>query len=76
MNPSIPSIDGKHNTMSEKDLKAGSDIATANDQQDLGSDDGKSSTQGDDALRLVGTHAHQFDEKYYRRLKRKIVRAC
>lgn len=29
---------------------------------------------GDDALRLVGTHAHQFDEAYYKRLRLKIVR--
>ncbi|KAF2486222.1 MFS general substrate transporter [Neohortaea acidophila] len=27
---------------------------------------------GDDALRLVGTHAHQFDEAYYKRLRLKI----
>jgi MFS transporter, ACS family, allantoate permease len=31
------------------------------------------SSDGDDALKLVGTHAHQFDEKYYLRLRRKIV---
>ncbi|EJT97462.1 MFS general substrate transporter [Dacryopinax primogenitus] len=27
---------------------------------------------GDDALKLVGTHVHQFDDKYYARLRRKI----
>lgn len=31
------------------------------------------SSDGDDALKLVGTHAHHFDEKYYARLRRKIV---
>ncbi len=31
-------------------------------------------SDGDDALRLVGTHAHQFDEQYYKKLARKIVR--
>ncbi|CAN8104709.1 unnamed protein product [Discula destructiva] len=31
-----------------------------------------SSQDGDDALRLAGTHAHQFDEKYFQRLRRKI----
>jgi len=31
------------------------------------------SSDGDDALKLAGTHAHQFDEQYYRRLRRKIV---
>ena len=31
------------------------------------------SSDGDDALKLVGTHAHEFDEKYYLRLRRKIV---
>lgn len=32
-----------------------------------------SSQDGDDALKLAGAHAHQFDEKYYLRLRRKIV---
>lgn len=32
-----------------------------------------SSQDGDDALKLAGAHAHQFDEKYYSRLRRKIV---
>lgn len=32
-----------------------------------------SSSDGDDALKLAGTHAHHFDEKYYTRLRRKIV---
>jgi hypothetical protein len=36
-------------------------------EEDVGSVD------GDDALKLAGTHAHQFDEKYYRRLRWKIV---
>jgi hypothetical protein len=31
------------------------------------------SSDGDDALKLVGTHAHHFDEKHYARLRRKIV---
>ncbi|KAK5127272.1 hypothetical protein LTR08_004461 [Meristemomyces frigidus] len=30
------------------------------------------SSDGDDALKLAGTHAHHFDEKYYTRLRRKI----
>lgn len=36
-------------------------------------DDDTSSSDGDDALKLAGSHAHQFDEKYYSRLTRKIV---
>lgn len=36
-------------------------------------DEDVASSDGDDALRLAGTHAHQFDEKYYLRLRRKIV---
>lgn len=32
-----------------------------------------SSSDGDDALKLAGTHAHHFDEKYMLRLRRKIV---
>jgi hypothetical protein len=31
-------------------------------------------SDGDDALKVAGTDAHHFDEKYYARLKRKIVR--
>jgi ACS family allantoate permease-like MFS transporter len=32
-----------------------------------------SSSDGDDALKLAGTHARHFDEKYNARLRRKIV---
>lgn len=32
-----------------------------------------SSSDGDDALKLAGTHAHHFDEQYNARLRRKIV---
>ena len=32
-----------------------------------------SSTEGDDALKLAGTHRHNFDEKYFNRLRWKIV---
>lgn len=31
-------------------------------------------SDGDDALKVAGTDAHHFDEKYYARLKRKIVK--
>jgi hypothetical protein len=31
-------------------------------------------SDGDDALKIAGTDAQHFDEKYYARLKRKIVR--
>ena len=36
-------------------------------------DDASSVSDGDDALKLAGTHAHTFDKKYYARLRRKIV---
>jgi len=36
-------------------------------------EDSSSSGDGDDALKLAGTHAHHFDEKYYARLRWKIV---
>ena len=36
-------------------------------------DEDVDSSDGDDALKLAGTHAHHFDEKYYLRLRRKIV---
>jgi hypothetical protein len=32
-----------------------------------------SSADGDDALKLAGSHAYQFDDKYYTRLRWKIV---
>ena len=31
------------------------------------------SADTDDALKLAGTQVHQFDDKYYARLRRKIV---
>ncbi len=71
--PIIPNNDEKHQRLGEKDLETDFDIGTTNDRQDSGSEDGKSTVQGDDALRLVGAHAHKFDEKYYRRLRWKIV---
>lgn len=43
------------------------DVSTAKDEQDSISD-------GDDAIKLAGTQAHVFDEEYYARLRRKIVR--
>jgi hypothetical protein len=33
------------------------------------------SLDGDDALKLAGTHVYHFDDKYYARLRWKIVRA-
>lgn len=36
-------------------------------------DDDVSSADGDDALKLAGTHAEHFDDKYYLRVRRKIV---
>ena len=73
--PTVSNVDEKHQTMNEHGLKGESNVAVANGQQYPGSEDGKVSIQGDDALKLVGTHVHQFDEKYYRRLRRKIVSA-
>lgn len=34
------------------------------------------SQDGDDALKLAGSRAQQFDEKYYMRLRRKIASSC
>lgn len=42
-------------------------IASASSQVSAAASD------GDDALKLAGTHAHQFDEQYNLRLRRKIV---
>lgn len=49
----------------EVDISAGDTLPAV--EKDVASED------GDDALRLAGTHAHQFDEKYYLALRRKIV---
>ena len=43
------------------------------DATPVGLEEVVASTDGDDALKLAGTHAHRFDEQYYRRLRRKIV---
>jgi hypothetical protein len=51
----------------EIDVTAGDVYPTADMEKDVASSD------GDDALRLAGTHAHQFDEKYYLAVRRKIV---
>lgn len=50
----------------EKEVATGI-ISLPDSQEDV------SSSDGDDALKLAGTHAHNFDEKYYARLRRKIV---
>jgi ACS family allantoate permease-like MFS transporter len=36
-------------------------------------DEEVSGSDGDDALKLAGSHAHHFDEAYYKRLRWKIV---
>lgn len=48
-------------------------IDTSQDDTAAVEKDNGSSQDGDDALKLAGTHAHQFDEKYFQRLRRKIV---
>lgn len=48
-------------------------IETSQDDTATVEKDDGSSQDGDDALKLAGTHAHQFDEKYFQRLRRKIV---
>jgi len=64
--PKIPTEDEKHPKLFGDDAEGGiTSISIVED--DFGSSD------GDDALGLVGSHAHQFDEKYNARLRRKIV---
>jgi len=62
----IPIDNEKNQSGLDTDEKAVAGIVTEIDEDVASSD-------GDDALRLAGTHAHQFDEKYYLRLRRKIV---
>ena len=42
-------------------------------ETEAGSVEDLESSDGDDALKLAGEHAHHFDEQYYARLRRKIV---
>jgi hypothetical protein len=51
----------------EVDINVGDVFPAVDVEKDVASAD------GDDALRLAGTHAHQFDEKYYLAVRRKIV---
>lgn len=71
--PVLPIDDEKVPKLHDHDLKAEPAI-TEDDRRDSTSKEDVSSLEGDDALKLVGTHAHRFDEKYYRRLRLKIVR--
>lgn len=61
----------------EAETKAGAHMnAMSIVDEDVGTveDLGTSGFSGaDDALKLAGTHAHNFDEQYYRRLRWKIV---
>lgn len=58
----------------EKDVKfAGAEAGAVTDVTTGTVEEEVEAFDGDDALKLVGTHAHQFDEKYYARLRRKIV---
>ena len=62
-----PVEDEKNTIRSITESKNGADVTTASvSKEDL------SSTDGDDALKLAGAHAHHFDEKYFLRLRRKI----
>ena len=56
-----------------KDLKAEAGVTAKPVDSDSGSSDGDGDGDNDDAIELAGTHAHHFDEKYYLRLRRKIV---
>ena len=66
------SSDEKNETNLEHSLRTAS-TTVDDDGRESTSKDEASSIDGDDALKLVGAHAHHFDEQYYRRLRRKIV---
>lgn len=57
----------------EKRISAHNDSAEADMTDVAVSKEDASYSDGDEALKLAGIHAHQFDEKYYLRLRRKIV---
>ncbi|CAL5867860.1 uncharacterized protein PFLUO_LOCUS2081 [Penicillium psychrofluorescens] len=56
----------------EKRISAHNDSAEADMTDVAVSKEDASYSDGDEALKLAGIHAHQFDEKYYLRLRRKI----
>lgn len=59
--------DEKNPRLYEAEVRKASIIAEAEEGENGGSAD------GDDALKFAGTHAHKFDEKYYAKLRWKIV---
>jgi hypothetical protein len=65
----MSTIDTEKNTM-PNEAEVGPRIGTS---VTLGDKDEVISTDGDDALKLAGAHAYQFDEKYFARLRWKIV---
>lgn len=64
-----PAATGSTNAVDE--TKAGTYTTTSILDTDL---DKAISTDGDDALKLAGIEARYFDDKYYSRVRRKIVR--
>ena len=64
--PMIPIDNEKDPRHYEAEMPTGI-IETSDSKEVVGSSD------GDDALKLAGIQAHQFDEKFYLRLRRKIV---
>jgi MFS transporter, ACS family, allantoate permease len=70
LNPTIAIMDDEKTAASDMETKARA-LATPT-VEEVSSQDGIS-LDGDDALKLAGTNAHHFDEKYYLRLRRKIV---
>ena len=51
----------------------GADVLAGTTSSIIIDEEAVSSTDGDDALMLAGTHAHHFEDAYYRRLRLKIV---
>jgi hypothetical protein len=67
-NADIEKKGAAEDTKSETDIGPGEILSNDNGSKEA------STVDGDDALKLAGAHAHQFDEAYYKRLRWKIVR--
>lgn len=64
--PVIPIDEGKNPRLFDVEAKDGIHEVVVETELD--------SSDNDDALKLAGTSMHHFDDAYYARLKRKIVR--
>lgn len=71
--PVVPVENEKSQAQHEHKFDGDLNIVDDDRRDSATKDDTLATDDNDDALKLVGEQAHQFDEKYFKRLKRKIV---